>query len=59
MTGPMTFALLDAVRVMVGFAVGYATARAVARCPVCGQPATITGLCARCAPVANPRKEIP
>lgn len=55
----MIAALADSVRLLIGFAVGYATARAADPCPVCGRPATITGLCARCAPVVNPRKENP
>ncbi|MFB1299013.1 hypothetical protein ACAG24_026260 [Mycobacterium sp. pW049] len=54
----MIAALADSVRLLIGFAVGYATARAADPCPVCGQP-TRTGLCARCAPVVHPRKEIP
>lgn len=52
----MTAALLDAARLLAGFAAGYATGRATIPCPICGQP-TITGLCARCAPIINPRKE--
>lgn len=53
----MIAAALDAARLLVGFALGYATARGADPCPVCGQPAaTITGLCARCAPVL-PTKE--
>lgn len=50
--------LLDAARLLFGFAFGYATARTADPCPVCGQAATITGLCARCAPVIHPRREI-
>lgn len=52
----MTAALIDAARILIGFATGYAAARTTGPCPVCGQPAT-TGLCARCAPVVHPRKE--
>lgn len=55
----MTAALFDAARVVIGFALGYATAHTVGPCPVCGQPATPTGLCVGCAPVVHPRKEIP
>lgn len=54
----MTAALFDAARVLIGFCLGYTTARTADPCPVCGQPATITGLYARCAPVVHPRKEI-
>lgn len=50
-------AALDAVRLLVGFAVGYVTARAAGLCPICGRSAVITALCARCAPVVHPRKE--
>lgn len=54
----MTAALVDAARLLIGFCLGYTTARAAEPCPVCGQPAMITSLCARCAPVVHPRKEI-
>ncbi|WP_156448447.1 hypothetical protein [Mycobacterium sp. NAZ190054] len=55
----MIAVLADSVRLLIGFAVGYVAARATDPCPVCGQPATTTGLWARCAPVIQPRKEIP
>lgn len=53
----MTAAALDVARLLVGFVLGYAAARAVGPCPICGRPAVITGLCTRCAPVVHPRKE--
>lgn len=37
----MIAAVFDAARLLAGFCIGYATARAAAPCPVCGQPATI------------------
>lgn len=55
----MIAAVIDAARLVAGFCIGYAAARVADPCPVCGQPATITGLCARCAPIVHPRKENP
>ncbi|MDV3136752.1 hypothetical protein [Mycobacterium sp. 29Ha] len=45
---------MTALAAAVAFVLGYAATRPADPCPVCGRPATTTGLCALCASVVPP-----